>query len=209
MYISGDGNSGQQSESRAYLAVVIGVLVAVSVLLAAVIFFMVMRHRQRKSVGSPLPDKTGWANVGAVSASPRLGDALHREHLGELTGVGGGVGGGSGGAGSRNLYSKNGTLLPYCDPRCAGDAATQFLLPPPQQSQCLQHVIKTEYQEPYHALQFSPYYSYSTLLLAGSNAISDGHIKTQSQGPSAGNSLHQASIASTISLRKSKSSKTS
>jgi hypothetical protein len=29
------------------------------------------------------------------------------------------------------------------------------------------HLTRTEYQEPYHALRFSPYYSYSTLLLAG------------------------------------------
>ena len=43
-------------------------------------------------------------------------------------------------------------------------------------------MVKTEYQEPYHALQFSPYYSYSTLLLAGS----EGHPKSI-RNPSAGN----------------------
>ena len=167
--VDGGNNSNAAQESQAYLAVIIGVLVAVSLLLAAAIFFMILRHRQRKSLGSPLPDKAGWANVTPVNPSPRLTDPLHhRAHNGASNG-------------SRTLYSKSGTL-PYCDPR-TDVAASQFLLP--QQQQHLQHVIKTEYQEPYHALQFSPYYSYSTLLLAGTGAAINEHAKKAnlSQGP--------------------------
>ena len=69
--------------------------------------------------------------------------------------------------------------------------------------------MKTEYQEPYHALQFSPYYSYSTLLLAGS----EGHPKSVNN-PSAGKAkkkkdntltFHRLSLNSFSFIRKKKS----
>ena len=72
-------NSSSNSESQqAYLAIIIGVLVAVSVLLAAAIFFMIVRHRQRKSLGgSPLPDKSGWT-TGAKLQTTSLLDHEHQ-----------------------------------------------------------------------------------------------------------------------------------
>ena len=164
-------------------------LVAVSFLLAAAVFFMIVRHRQRKSLGSPLPDKTGWTSVS--NASPKLMADDHRSSSA------------SSGAGSKS-YSKSGSLAygvvggsvgggsSSVDPR--SDAA-QYLLVPSSGHLLNGHgggsvggsvgggrnVIKTEYQEPYHALQFSPYYSYSTLLLAGSEAA-----KRSVANPSAG-----------------------
>ena len=56
-----ESKKAEREQQAAYLAIIIGVLVAVSVLLAAAIFFMILRHRQRKSLGgSPLPDKSQW-----------------------------------------------------------------------------------------------------------------------------------------------------
>jgi hypothetical protein len=64
------------------------------------------------------------------------------------------------------IYNKNNSL-PYGNigaDLSRSDAASQYLLP---HSPASAHLTRTEYQEPYHALRFSPYYSYSTLLLAG------------------------------------------
>lgn len=137
--------TNNRDPQQAYLAIVIGVLVAVSFLLAAAIFFMIFRHRQKKSLsGSPLPDKAGWQ---VAQPSPRLaGPDQHDDHLLHHR---------------AKIYSKNGTLP--CD-ISRSDAASQYLLP---HSPLPHHATKAEYQEPYHALRFSPYYSYSTLLLAG------------------------------------------
>ena len=146
-------------ESQTYMAVIVGVLVAVSFLLAAAIFFMMMRRRQRKSLsGSPLPDKSGWASqVGVGQPSPRLLDGPvgdhHEDHLLQHH--------------RGKIYNKNNSTLSYGNhggDLSRSDAASQYLLP---HSPASAHLTRTEYQEPYHALRFSPYYSYSTLLLAG------------------------------------------
>lgn len=191
----------------AYLAVIIGVLVAVSGLLAAAIFFMVLRHRRQRqrtkkmnnnlsSSGSPLPDKVDWAVNGGHQPSPRLlpladphdgHDVLlpHHPHQGRtkifaktpaghgtLLTMPGSIYGGSSGGGSQRMAA-------------ADAAASQYLLPQQHSAgnsssssayvgavDIRRHPPGAEYQEPYHALRFSPYYSCSTLLLAGS---SDGH----------------------------------
>jgi hypothetical protein len=139
------------------MAIIVGVLVAVSFLLAAAIFFMMMRRRQRKSLsGSPLPDKANWASQVGSQPSPRLLDGSVGEHhedqlLQHHRG---------------KIYNKNNSL-PYGNigaDLSRSDAASQYLLP---HSPASAHLTRTEYQEPYHALRFSPYYSYSTLLLAG------------------------------------------
>jgi hypothetical protein len=63
------------------MAIIVGVLVAVSFLLAAAIIFMMMRRRQRKSLsGSPLPDKANWASQVGSQPSPRLLDGSVGEH---------------------------------------------------------------------------------------------------------------------------------
>ena len=161
-------------ESQTYMAVIVGVLVAVSFLLAAAIFFMIMRRKQRKSLsGSPLPDKAGWASQVGGQPSPRLLDGPvgdhHEDHLLQHH--------------RAKIYnnSKNGTL-PYGNngtDLSRSDAASQYLLP---HSPASAHLTRAEYQEPYHALRFSPYYSYSTLLLAGT----DGPLKKQANNTSAG-----------------------
>lgn len=140
------------------MAVIVGVLVAVSFLLAAAIFFMMMRRRQRKSLsGSPLPDKAGWASQVGGQPSPRLLDGQvsdhHEDHLLQHH--------------RGKIYNKNTSTLTYGNnvaDLSRSDAASQYLLP---HSPASAHLTRTEYQEPYHALRFSPYYSYSTLLLAG------------------------------------------
>nr|CAH0107509.1 unnamed protein product [Daphnia galeata] len=144
-------------ENQTYMAIIVGVLVAVSFLLAAAIIFMMMRRRQRKNLsGSPLPDKANWASQVGSQPSPRLLDGSVGEHhedqlLQHHRG---------------KIYNKNNSL-PYGNigaDLSRSDAASQYLLP---HSPASAHLTRTEYQEPYHALRFSPYYSYSTLLLAG------------------------------------------
>ncbi|EFX65895.1 hypothetical protein DAPPUDRAFT_303380 [Daphnia pulex] len=127
-------------ENQTYMAIIVGVLVAVSFLLAAAILFMMMRRRQRKSLsGSPLPDKANWASQVGSQPSPRLLDgSVGEHHEDQLLQHHRG-----------KIYNKNNSL-PY------GNIGADFA-----------HLTRTEYQEPYHALRFSPYYSYSTLLLAG------------------------------------------
>jgi len=157
-------NSSSNSESQqAYLAIIIGVLVAVSVLLAAAIFFMIVRHRQRKSLGgSPLPDKSGWTTGAKLQTTslldhehqhqqPQQHQQQHQQH--------------------QLLHSSPKSKM-YSPSTYGGSVAAAA--DAVATAHLLNNVVKTEYQEPYHALQFSPYYSYSTLLLAGS----EGHPKS-------------------------------
>ena len=150
---------------------------------------MILRHRQRKSLsGSPLPDKAGWV----AQPSPRLLggqttdldiDGHHHPLVNPQQQHQRG-----------KIYSKNSTLAGYgnvADLSRSSDAgASQYLLPHgspsalPQHMHMMMHNTKTEYQEPYHALRFSPYYSYSTLLLAGTEG--QQKINNHQQHPSAG-----------------------
>ncbi|KAK2719726.1 hypothetical protein QYM36_005266 [Artemia franciscana] len=59
--VQNDYNGYQDNESQTYLAVIIGVLVALSLIMGASIFFIIFRNRAGKSFsGSPLPSKNGW-----------------------------------------------------------------------------------------------------------------------------------------------------
>lgn len=192
------------------MAVIIGVLVAVSFLLAAAIFFLVLRHRHQRqrsknnnlSSGSPLPDKADWAINGAhQQPSPHLligsgrADQLvnddnvllpHHPRSKIYSGKGNGtlltIPSTYGGSQHNNLRmtaadaAASQYLLPQHNNSSSASSSAYAVdgLPPLRHQGSIMNKSGAEYQEPYHALRFSPYYSYSTLLLAGGGAASDG-----------------------------------
>lgn len=116
-----------KQEDQTYMAVIIGVLMAVIILLAVAIFLIVSRHRQRKCFASPLAAK---------SALP--GTASHQhQHLSSDSSCG--------------TAEKCGTA--YSGQGGGLDMAL------------LMDVKLDDYQEPYQALKYAPYYSYSTVVM--------------------------------------------
>ncbi|KAL1117264.1 hypothetical protein AAG570_004590, partial [Ranatra chinensis] len=118
--------STAKQDDQTYMAVIIGVLMAVIILLAVAIFLIVSRHRQRKCFASPLAAKAG----------------LHQ--------LPGGGGGGSGCGTAEKCHS--------------GSTHGTYKTPPPDTA-LLMDVKLDEYQEPYQALKYAPYYSYSTVVM--------------------------------------------
>ncbi|XP_073975567.1 discoidin domain-containing receptor 2-like isoform X2 [Rhodnius prolixus] len=118
-----------KQDDHTYMAVIIGILMAVSISLAVCMFVMISRHRQRKCFASPLAAKTA---------------------LGSATGPGGGLSSDSSCGTAEKAYSSKGTL-----PMAAGGADTALLM----------DIKGDEYQEPYQALKYAPYYSYSTVVM--------------------------------------------
>lgn len=116
-----------KQEDQTYMAIIIGVLMAVIILLAVAIFLIVSRHRQRKCFASPLAAK---------SALP--GTASHQhQHLSSDSSCG--------------TAEKCGTA--YSGQGGGLDMAL------------LMDVKLDDYQEPYQALKYAPYYSYSTVVM--------------------------------------------
>lgn len=127
--------STASEEGHTYLAVIIGVLMAVVLLLAAAIYLIVSRHRQRKCFASPLAAKVALASTlgsasGTMTASEKgasygvkeVDDNCNRSAAESgVAGVGGG------------------TLDPL--------------------------LVAGDYQEPYQALKYAPYYSYSSVVM--------------------------------------------
>ena len=120
------------------MAVIMGVLIAVILLLAAVIFVIVSRHRKRKCFASPLNSK---------SALPTSHAAL---------------------SASEKAVSSSGTLSGAYGVREVGvDAYGHHGAPPPPGGD-MDHLLEgklDDYQEPYQALKYAPYYSYSTVVM--------------------------------------------
>ncbi|XP_049828214.1 discoidin domain-containing receptor 2-like [Schistocerca gregaria] len=129
-------------EEHTYLAVIVGVLMAVVLLLAAAIYVIVSRHRQRKCFASPLAAKWALASApgsacGTPGASPDKAASC----------------GGGGGGGGR-------------------EAATLDPL-----------LVASDYQEPYHALKYAPYYSYSSVPFDVDGVSEKGFATHSESGP--------------------------
>ncbi|XP_024085741.1 discoidin domain-containing receptor 2-like, partial [Cimex lectularius] len=119
-----------KQDDHTYMAVIIGILMAVIILLAVCIFLIVSRHRQRKCFASPLAAKTALG-TGGLSSGSSCGTA-------------------------EKAYSSKGTL-----PMASGGADTALLM----------DIKADEYQEPYQALKYAPYYSYSTVVMEMKDAL--------------------------------------
>lgn len=109
-----------KQDENTYMAVIIGILMAVIILLGVLIFLIVSRHRQRKCFASPLAAKS--VLPGQISSA---GSSCCTE----------------------KAYSSKGTLPLGPDTALLMDIKTD------------------EYQEPYQALKYAPYYSYSTVVM--------------------------------------------
>jgi discoidin domain receptor family protein 2 len=149
------------------MAVIIGVLMAVILLLAVAIYLIVSRHRQRKCFASPLASKPalpgsnnhqhippgsgcGTAEKGTTMGSYKIKEV--DDNYNQSTRCGGGVPPGVG-----TMVSTTMSTLP---PPPGTDKSSSMLL--------MDHVIDIkldDYQEPYQALKYAPYYSYSTVVM--------------------------------------------
>ncbi|XP_014208586.1 discoidin domain-containing receptor 2-like [Copidosoma floridanum] len=124
--------SQAKHDDPTYMAVVIGILMAVILLLAVAIFLIVSRHRQRKCFASPVNGKAP-------------------SHLGSSTCA---------------TVEKGAALMAYTledDERYAGGSLPT--LPRDLGNRLLDIVKLDDYQEPYQALKYAPYYSYSTVVM--------------------------------------------
>ncbi|KAJ8876748.1 hypothetical protein PR048_021195 [Dryococelus australis] len=142
--------STAREEDHTYMAVIIGVLMAVILLLAVAIYLIVSRHRQRKCFASPLASKP------ALPGSA----ANNHQHLPPESSCG--------------TAEKGATLGSYCAKELVDDNYNQSpggRQPPPPQADAaassvlLMDVKLDDYQEPYQALKYAPYYSYSTVVM--------------------------------------------
>jgi discoidin domain receptor family member 2 len=131
------------------MAVIIGVLMAVIILLGIAIFFIVIRHRHRKCFASPLTSK---AAIPGASQHIPLGSTCA-------------------------ISEKNNTVISYHindlddynqDSRC-GNSSNMSTLPVPLIKKVKNDYLIDEkmddYQEPYQALRYAPYYSYSSVVM--------------------------------------------
>lgn len=136
-----------KDEDQTYMAIIIGVLMAVIILLAVAIFLIVSRHRQRKCFASPLVGKsslTAGTGCPGMSSGSSCGTGGSYKEAGTGSSVshhgGTGIGHPTAAAGS---VAGGGTHLHDMDRLIQLDAEP--------------------YQEPYHAN--TPFYSYSTVVV--------------------------------------------
>ncbi|KAL0280488.1 UNVERIFIED_CONTAM: hypothetical protein PYX00_001761 [Menopon gallinae] len=152
--------STANQEESTYMAVIIGVLMAVILLLAVAIFLIISRHRQRKCFASPLGNKSGLPNGNHQRVS--LGsDCGTVEKGGTVVSYGGKV--------VDDNYNQS--------QRCMGTMAstTMSTLPPPPSDHNM--LLKLDdYQEPYQALKYAPYYSYSTVVMEMRDILNKGSV---------------------------------
>lgn len=130
-----------KDEDQTYMAIIIGVLMAVIILLAVAIFLIVSRHRRRKCFASPLVGKsalaTGNGCPGMSSGSScGTGGSYKEAGTGSSVSHHGGTGHGHP-AGTVNAHLHDMDRLIQLDAE--------------------------PYQEPYHA--HTPFYSYSTVVV--------------------------------------------
>ncbi|XKL63914.1 hypothetical protein PGB90_006278 [Kerria lacca] len=122
--------STTQQEDQTYMAIIIGILMAVIILLAFAIVLIVVRHRQRKCFASPLTTKSVLAE--------------NHQHLSAESSCG--------------TYSgKDGT---------SSSSGLTHSVQKGTPSHLVNRLIKIDdYQEPYQALRYAPYYSYSSVIM--------------------------------------------
>lgn len=141
-----------KDEDQTYMAVIIGVLMAVIILLAVAIFLIVSRHRQRKCFASPLVGKSALApgnGCPGMSSGSSCGTGGSYKEAGTGSSVSQHHGNGGGHpAGLANLHDMDRLIQLDAEP----------------------------YQEPYHA-HHTPFYSYSTVVVGGRDTGSEYNIK--------------------------------
>lgn len=136
-----------EEDDSTYMAVIMGVLIAVILLLAAVIFVIVSRHRKRKCFASPLNSKSALPTSHAALNASEKGVGSSAGTLGGAYGVR------EVGAGLVDGYGHVHGAPPANGPSLGGD---------------MDHLLEgklDDYQEPYQALKYAPYYSYSTVVM--------------------------------------------
>lgn len=127
-----------KDEDQTYMAIIIGVLMAVIILLAVAIFLIVSRHRQRKCFASPLVGKSALATGNGCP--------------GMSSGSSCGTGGSYKEAGTGSSVSHHGNSHP-------ASSVNGHL----HDMDRLIQLDAEPYQEPYHA--HTPFYSYSTVVV--------------------------------------------
>ncbi|XP_077301653.1 discoidin domain-containing receptor 2-like [Arctopsyche grandis] len=141
--------STAKREDANFMAVAIGVLMAIIILLAIAIFFIVIRHRHRKCFASPLASKA--AMPGATSQHIPLGSTC--------------------GISEKNtaMYHINDVDDYNQDSRCGGNSSNMSTLPVPLikkvKNDYMMDDKMDDYQEPYQVLRYAPYYSYSSVVM--------------------------------------------
>ncbi|VVC28570.1 Hypothetical protein CINCED_3A015179 [Cinara cedri] len=129
-----------KDEDQTYMAIIIGVLMAVIILLAVAIFLIVSRHRQRKCFASPLVGKSALApgnGCPGLSSGSSCGTGGSYKEAGTGSSASQHHGNG-GGHQVANLHDMDRLIQLDAEP----------------------------YQEPYHA-HHAPFYSYSTVVVGG------------------------------------------
>lgn len=125
------------------MAIAIGVLMAIIILLAVAISFIVIRHKQRKCFASPLASKA--TIPGGTGAGQHLHDKTY--HMNDM-----------------DEYHHESS-------RCGNSSSNMSTLPVPlikkvkNQTDYLMDEKLDDYQEPYQALRYAPYYSYSSVVM--------------------------------------------
>ncbi|XP_050425447.1 discoidin domain-containing receptor 2-like [Adelges cooleyi] len=135
-----------KDEDQTYMAVIIGVLMAVIILLAVAIFLIVSRHRQRKCFASPLVGKSALASGNGCP--------------GMSSGSSCGTGGSYKEAGTGSSLSHHGISQP-------ANSVNGHL----HDMDRLIQLDTEPYQEPYHG--HTPFYSYSTVVVGRNNMDSN------------------------------------
>lgn len=128
-----------KDEDQTYMAIIIGVLMAVIILLAVAIFLIVSRHRQRKCFASPLVGKSALATGNGGCPGMSSGSSC-------------GTGGSYKEAGTGSSVSHHGNSHP-----------TSSVNGHLHDMDRLIQLDAEPYQEPYHA--HTPFYSYSTVVV--------------------------------------------
>nr|CAD7570731.1 unnamed protein product [Timema californicum] len=149
-----------REEDHTHMAVIIGILMAVIILLAGAIFLIVSRHRKRKCFASPLASKQALpgtnnhqhlppgSGCGTAEKGATMGSYIAKEvddNYNQSRGIPG------------TMASTTMTTLPPPPP--PGDKSAMLLM---------DHGVDIkldDYQEPYQALKYAPYYSYSTVIM--------------------------------------------
>ncbi|KAK3922818.1 Discoidin domain-containing receptor 2 [Frankliniella fusca] len=159
-----------EDEDSTYMAVIMGVLIAVILLLAAVIFVIVSRHRKRKCFASPLNSK---------SALPTSHAALTASEKGS-----GGGGGSGSSAACGTLGGAYGVREVATGGLVDGYGHVHGAPPPPNGlGGDMDHLLEgklDDYQEPYQALKYAPYYSYSTVVMELGDQLTSKSASTPS-----------------------------
>ncbi|XP_071444352.1 discoidin domain-containing receptor 2-like [Hetaerina americana] len=146
VYVEKESNHAQEElpvstarqEDQTYMAVIIGVLTAVILLLAVAIFLIVSRHRQRKCFASPLASKPPPPPSSETPPPPPADFVLMDDNYNQPRG-----------SALTTATSSTPTLTRGTMGGVVVDLMDKL----------------DDYQEPYQALKYAPYYSYSTVVM--------------------------------------------